>query len=236
MKINEVIEKYQNVVKKDIRELFRHFPTDANVIVRTLEKGRVLLSEGSPTACVYVMLTGKLRLAWELPGRDKYVFRQDGPLNLIGDLAIMAQLTHYTTTVIAETECIVLSMTCAVFWEWMDQDRELFRNQVGANLRMILQQNDYRRSAAEHSSYFRILRYFRWYYQAYKDVDTERAIVKKTRDQIADEISLVSVRTVNRILTKMVESGVIEIKKGKVHISKKHYAAIQRELENAGIF
>ena len=231
MKIDEVIRKYQPLIRKDMREMFRRFPEGEDIIVRRLEAGTAMLTEGTAAKYVNILLSGTLKLSWEMPGRDKYAFTLKEPLILLGDLAIMAQLQEYTTTVTAGTDCDAIYLTRGQFWKWMDQDPLLFRRLVADNLRKLLQQSNIRRSAEERSSYTRMLTYFRWYYLTYRDVKTNRAVVGRTRDQMAEDISLISVRTINRILTRMVDDRIIDIKKGKINISEAQYRAITERLE-----
>ncbi|MEA4915247.1 MAG: Crp/Fnr family transcriptional regulator [Christensenella sp.] len=231
MKIDEVIQKYQSRVRKDMSALFRRFPDNEDIIVRRLDAGAVMLAEGTATKCVYILLTGTLKLSWELPGRDKYIFTIKDPLIFMGDLAIMAQLPEYTTTVTAATVCEAIFLTRGQFWHWMDEDPLLFRQLASENLNKLLQQSVVRRTAEEKSSYIRMLTYFRWYYLMYHDTNTNCAIVKRTRDQMAEDISLISVRTINRILDKLQDDGLISIVKGKININEAQYRAILRELE-----
>lgn len=231
MKIDEVIQKYQSRVRKDMSELFRRFPENEDIIVRRLEAGALMLAEGATTKCVYILLTGTLKLSWDLPGRDKYIFTIKDPLIFMGDLAIMAQLPEYTTTVTAATVCEAIFLTRGQFWHWMDEDPMLFRKLTSENLNKLLQQSVVRRTAEEKSSYIRMLTYFRWYYLMYHDTNTNRTIVKRTRDQMAEDISLISVRTINRILEKLQNDGLISIIKGKINIDEVQYQAILLELE-----
>lgn len=231
MKIEDVIKKYQPTTKKNMAELFRRFPETEEIIVRHMDAGTTMLTEGTYAKYVYIMLCGTLKLSWDLPGRDKYVFTLKEPLLFMGDLAILARLEEFTTTVKAATDCDAVFLTSGQFWKWMDQDPLLFRNLVAENLQKLLNQSMMRRSAEERSSYMRILKYFQWFYLTYHDPKTSCVIIRRTREQIAEEISLISVRTINRILVRMLDENLIDLKKGKVNISEPQFREIRHRIE-----
>lgn len=231
MRIEEIIEQYQPRVPKDMGELFKNFPREEDVILRHLKPGIAMLTEGVIVKNVYILLCGTLKLSWEMPGRDKYVFLQNEALLMLGDIAVMAQLSKYSTTVIAETNCEVICLSVGQFWRWMDHDPMLFRHLVAENLQKLLFQSNIRRNSEERSSYTRMLIYFRWYYLTYRDLNTKNVVIRRTRDQIAEDISLISVRTINRILENIVTDGMINIKKGKINISETQFQMIIDKLK-----
>lgn len=150
----------------------------------------------------------------------------------MGDLAALAHLNYYTTSVTAATPCKVLQINGGVFAQWMRQEPDLMATLSADNLQMLLKQNHHRRMNAEYDPRIRIEKYLLWYCDLQLGQSAHFPIsVKKTRENMVQDINLISLRTINRILALLKQEQSLSVIRGKVHITQTQYAKLKSHIE-----
>lgn len=219
MKINDMLPRIPMELREDFQKLFRYFPVNAHVIYRVVGAGTTIIEEGAPCAAVYVLLTGALASFWDQPGHCQYLAVQADPLRIVGDLAVLCEYELYTTSMKALERSSFLVIKRSDFETWINQDQELHNRLALINLRMLADQASERRKAATENSKLRIMKYINWYYEMNVS-ETDPVILKRKREQIAEDIGGISLRSLNRYISAMENEGLFSIVKGKINISQ----------------
>jgi len=223
MKLRDVAAMQSEPLRSQLEQMFRHFPPDAEVMLRQYKSGTCLFREGTPNALVYVILSGYLTTSWEQPGQCQYILMQNKPLTFVGDLAALAGFQTYTTSVHVKKASTLVSIPTHVFLDWLYHDLPAYRTLVQFNLNMLLTQDRFNRSAVGQSSYRRILDFLRWHYAVQEKYQEPPVKLQLTRENMVDEIGDISLRSLNRYLARIHKEGLITIQKGKVQISREQY-------------
>ncbi len=231
MKMNEVIENQKEPLKSMMKKMFRSFPRDAEVRVRDLPEKKTFLHEGDPVDTVYVLLKGRSTASWMIPGYGMYQALHEDVLQLFGDMAILGGFDNYSTSVSTVSRCRILSMTKEDFLTWMHSDRPVYEEIVRRNLRMLFQTTEVNRRSSLQKNTYRLLEYLEWYYAKNITPGQKGVLVRKTREEMLNDIGGLSLRSLNRYIAELVEKETVSIYKGKIRITEKQYKQIQRELK-----
>lgn len=226
MKIDAVIQKEDFRVQPELKEIFQKFPKDAEVEIKRISKGEYLVKEGEPSYYVYFILSGEVtpQYFW---GNNAFVAKRLKKNSIIGDIAVLGNLERYSTSVMTLTECRVLAIRGADYWKWALQDEKFLKGQVESVIEILLGELTNKRYMESETLDNRLLNYFVWYCRKEGMEYDQEITVKKTRDQMADEIGGISVRTINRKLLRFAEQGFITVDHGKIKITYKQVQQMQ---------
>lgn len=231
MKIQEAIARQKEPLCSQLRDMFQHFPENGSVILRTVQAGVTIMKEGEPSVTVFLLLEGQSTAFWMDPGHSQYLASHEVPLTFLGDLAALAGFAYHTTSMKTVSKCRFLTMHRDVFMQWMDRDPDIYRSLVQKNLQMLSVQARGSRSAAMQNNDIRILEYLSWRYQMDRTDKNPVVLIRKTREEIAEDIGGVSLRTLNRHLAHIAGEDLITLVKGKVQITQKQYVRIVKTVE-----
>jgi len=209
-----------------MEKLFRHFPPDAEVMLRQYKRGSRLFREGDPHVLVFVLLNGYLTISWDQPGQGQYRLASSKPLTFIGDMAALAGFQEYTTSVYVQKFSTIIAIPTSVFLDWLYHDLPVYRALVQSNLKKLLIQNRANRSTSGRTSYHRILDYLHWYYTDQEECQEPPVRIQLTRESMVDEIGGISLRSLNRYLAQINREGLISLNKGKVQITQEQHEKI----------
>jgi CRP-like cAMP-binding protein len=84
--------------------------------VRRIEKGEALFQQGAAAQAVYLVLNGRFKAVQVTPEGSQVVMRVAGPGDLVGHVAVFADLP-YPATPLAVTEALVLAWSAPAFVE-----------------------------------------------------------------------------------------------------------------------
>lgn len=221
MKIQDVIRQELPSSRNELKVFFKNFPEDAEVFIKKISPGEYVIQEGAPCYNIYCILKGKATAQYYL-GNNSFVAKNFGRLNVMGDIAALGNLKFYSTSIQAITTCKVLEIRASDYWNWLFADHGFLKNQLETAFGILLEEVHKKRVLEENSSEMRLLSYFSVYCRkaGFNENGLQDAIiVKKTREQIAEEVGGISVRTVNRKLLSLTEKGLVTIVHGKIQIS-----------------
>lgn len=226
MKISEVIHKENLSVQEEMNRIFKYFPKDAEVYVREVPMGTYITTADKPCHNVYYILDGEM-LPKYIYGNNAFVASRLRRHAVIGDIAVLGDLDYYTTSVMTVTKCRVLIIRGADYWKWILQDSDILKKQIEHVIEVLLGELVNKRYVEGESPEMRLLSYFVWYCR--ENMKEEKTVlVMKTRDEIAEEIGGISVRTINRKLAQFVELGLISVSHGKIRITRGQFEQIEQ--------
>ena len=226
MKISEAIERQPEPLRTQMTEMFRLFPKDENVMLRTMKSGAVFIQEDTPSVTVYVLLSGRVAAFWNQPGQSQFLAMHDAPLTVLGDLAPLGNIPYHTTSMRTYTKTYFLTMRRDTFLRCTDIDNTLYRRLVLHNLNMLMKQAAHSRSASSQPTHQRILEYLRWFYEVERKDSGSAVLIRKTREEITEDLGHISLRTLNRHISEMEDMGLFTIVRGKIQITQKQYEKI----------
>lgn len=221
MKIEDVIERELPSSRDKLAVFFEKFPKDAEVFIKEVPPGSYVIKEKAPCYNVYCILKGKVTARYYL-GNNSFLAKNFGRLSVLGDIAALGNLKFYSTSIQAITKCEVLEIRVSNYWNWLFLDQNFLKNQLETAFGILLEELHRKRVLEESSAEMRLLSYFALYCRKAnfnKDGLQDVIIVKKTREQIAEEMGGISIRTVNRKLASLSGRGLVAIVHGKIQIS-----------------
>ena len=226
MKISEAIERQPEPLRTQMTEMFRLFPKDESVMLRTMKTGSVFIREDTPSVTVFVLLSGRVAAFWNQPGQSQFLAMHDTPLTVLGDLAPLGGVPYHTTSMRTYTKTSFLTMRKDTFLRWTEIDIALYRRLVLHNLNMLIYQAMHSRSASGQPTRQRIIEYLRWYYEVESKDGVTAVLLRKTREEITEDLGHISLRTLNRYIAELEEAGLFTIVRGKIQITQKQYEKI----------
>ncbi|SCP97976.1 cAMP-binding domain of CRP or a regulatory subunit of cAMP-dependent protein kinases [Anaerobium acetethylicum] len=185
-----------------------------------IQKGETIFRGGNELQYVYIIFRGTATISSSNIKGDEMnvVFAEQG--TMIGEVETIIGLEWRIFNASAFTECVLFAIPHVVFRKWSDQDVDVCRK-----LNHMFAQKLYKvASAAVHYNQAKAeirLKLFLIYHGEGK--------VKETREELA-KVCGVNVRTIYRIIEKMENDGFINIKNGKIEITKAHISKMQKRI------
>ncbi len=233
MKMKDIITLQKEPLRSDMKLFFRAFPENAEVFLHEYKEYRVFLKEGDPTDTVYVLLSGRVSARWLSPGYGMYYSYHDAPLKMFGDLAILAGVGFYSTSVRAESPSRIVSMHREDFLRWLRKDRERFEEVVRDNLQMLMLTAEHTRRMSSQDNMTRFLEYLIWNFEIHYTKGQPGIIVRKKREEMVGDIGGISLRSLNRYISDLFDEGVISLRKGKILITSEQIRIIRDKVRQS---
>lgn len=191
---------------------------------------QTLIRAGEKCTSIYIILTGKATgIEWPMYGHA-YPFKDYGPGDFFGEIECFAGLANYRISVVTITRCEVLVIPAVFYMDWIQTDVDALYLRTQENMRRLITQTADARKYLFIEARERLMMYLiRKYNQ--KMPATKTLVLKSGRDQMSDEIGI-SVRTLNRCIKKLEQSGVIQLQKGKVRMSEEGVLQMQKDIED----
>ncbi len=191
-----------------------------------IKKGVRFVTADDKLDKIRMLLVGSVKGLEEYVSGDTYAFKRFTPPEIFGEMEVLANLSVYRASLRAETDCIVVTFPPKLYKKYLQEHPEIFSSRVESILRFILSQEKDNRIYLMLNAMDRIKLYFIQEYNLHEMNNV--AIIKKTRQEIADEIGY-SEKTVNRVIKKLSEDNSINIVGKKLIVSETQY---QRFLES----
>lgn len=83
-----------------------------------LQPGQLLLAEGTPADCMFVLLEGSFRMTQRVGSQDMLLKRHDEP-TLIGEVPLLMGVPYFWASGRAITACRILKLRADTFWQFM---------------------------------------------------------------------------------------------------------------------
>lgn len=236
MKLSEVMRSAGVENTPRAATILKNFPEECEVLLNSYDDGDFIFRENDPIVYVGILVQGRCTCSWDISGRDDYVHISSELPSTMGDQAVLAGLSHYTGTFRAIGKCKAALVRVPDFWLWMERDPEYYKAAAARHIRILLAQCQTRRSTVVDRSDIRVIKYLVWYCQvkcgASSDKPPGPVTVRVTREAMTEAIGQISLRTVNRILSRMEKEDLIDIRKGKIYIRSEQYLQMAEILDS----
>ncbi len=209
--------------KTNLSNLLMGMPNEIRkrCIVQKFCAKTILVKKDEKPKFVYIIYLGTLRIFNEFENGKILQTAKVKDMDFVGILEVLSLEDKIAATVETVTECTALRISKEDFLEWIEKDHYLalitakkiasdFYNTTYSNGRLLL-----------NSTMYTLVSFI---IETIKnDIEQEKTgFINKKRQEIADELG-VSLRTVQRNIRKLKDTGLITINTGKIHVDSEQY-------------
>lgn len=182
-----------------------------------IQRGKVIFRGGNTLQYVYIIIRGTATISSTNTQGDEMnvVFAEEG--TVIGEMETILGLEWLMFSASAFTDCVLFAIPNVVFNKWVDQDANVCKKLI----RMFAEKLHKAGSATVQYNQAKAeirLKMFFLYHGVGK--------IKESREELAKACG-VNVRTIYRIISKMQQDGLMNVKNGKIEITEEHIARMQ---------
>lgn len=200
---------------------FAGFPRELHgaYSIRELPEHYLIHQKGSPLDRVGILCAGGLRVINEFNTGNIYRIEHTTPVDIIGDVTLLAQKEKVSVTIETLVPSTVLFFARTDFEYWMERDSHLVR-EMARQVATKLYHSSYERGKELFYSSPRLLMEYLLQETLHKPFPYR---IGATRQEIAETLGL-SLRTIDRTVTSLRQQNLISVERGKICLS-----AAQRE-------
>lgn len=213
-------------------DLLNNIPVDIknrSVMIK-FSKNDIVLKKDEEIKYVYILCSGTLRAINEFSNGNIYGFANINPPDFIGSLEILAEESKIACTVESVTDSTALRISKKDFLDWFERD-VYFSSTLAKTLAKKFYPTIYRNGAVfMNSAMYSLVGFILQSIE--DDIKQDRiGVIRKKRQHIADELGI-SLRTVYRVIKELKEDNLIQVIKGKIHVTKDQYERLNYIIEN----
>ena len=213
-------------------KLFDKIPhqTVEHIVSTTVKKGEYILKAGEPCEAVYFLLKGKVTgEAYTTQGRA-YSFLDFSKMYVLGDYEMLYDCAEHIISIKAESKCNLLKLSRDHYINWIKQDVTALYLRTSNILSVLTFEREIDREFLQKNSRERLcLLLVRFYENGDKDKNGYYT-VEHTQSELADKIG-VNLRSVQRSIASLESEQLVQLKKGKMVISREQYELLAREIK-----
>lgn len=192
--------------------------------VLNLKKGEIFVREKEPVQMVYILIKGTVKACDFRMLGVAYEFCRYEAVDILGGMELFIECDQYQTTLITETACQFIAVAKDKFAKWMREDANAQWFHGNKMICYLLTECRRERAYLFLQGIDRVYLFFEFLYERYGC--PEVCETRITRQQISDETGL-SVKTINRALSKMAEEELITIEGRRILLSKEQYEKLK---------
>ena len=226
MTLEELIKTYP-----DVATYFEHMPEELKTryTIKTFPPGTIIHQKDYPLDYFGIVCSGDHRVINEFENGNVFMIEKNEAIDFVGEVAILAEKERTSVSIETLTECVVFMISREDFEAWIAKDIHLLRL-VAHKIAYKLYRSSYNRGARLfYPPTFLLLDYILKYAMAHKIEENGEIVLRKTREGIREELGM-TVKTINRTITKLKEDGMIDTRKGKVVMSLEQYEKAREQI------
>lgn len=195
----------------------------------TIGKGKVFIQENDPVDTVFILVKGMVKATDYRTYEFAYDFTWFYPVEVFGAMEFLMDLEQYKTTLNTVTNCTFLKISRDQFEKWMVGDIHALLMQTKAMSVYLLDQARKDRLFLFSQGEDRLSILLQ---RLYKQGNVNGiAEITLTRNDLARSTGL-SVRTINRTVTKFLERQILSKNGRKLMIDEEQYKKLKKLIEN----
>ena len=200
---------------------------DGTFVLRYFGPHEIIHQKGSKLETIGILLEGSFRVFNELENGNLFMIEINDPFSFTGEITLLAGQKITSVTLETITECRIAFLTPERFDLWLHEDIRFLRY-VSERIAGKLYLTSYSRGERMfYSSKYILLKYI---LDACEESDSGTLIVRKTRQQICEEIGL-SVNSINRILNEFRQEGLVVMNHGKITMGPGNHVTAAKALK-----
>ena len=233
-KILEQIESILEQIPEAQREYFRkYFHNAPNSLLSTINierrsANKILVEESEPIEKIYVLMKGTVKaIDFRVKGSTYEYARFEG-VTILGSMECVFGIQNYMTTLITATPCTFLVIPRQTFESWIWSDTSALRIEAESMSSYLLEHTRENRVMLLLNGMERLMLLL--VKMCESRGNAEVYVLAINRQELAEQTGS-SVKTVNRSMKKLEESGFLIRDGHKVKIVQKQYASMRTHLD-----
>lgn len=228
--IEQILRQLPEEQSTYFKDYFRNAPEEvlSTMTLETRKINRLLAEENEFVEKVYVLLEGQVKAVDFRVKGTSYEYAHFGSVTMLGSMECLFDLDRYATTLMTHTACTLVSIPKAVFEKWLKSDPCVMLKETARMRDYLLEGGRESRMMLMLSGTERLV------YLLIKKCEQmgrrEEYILAVNRQELAEQ-SGSSVKTVNRSMKKLEESGMVLRVGHKVKVAQNQYSAMKAYLD-----
>jgi CRP/FNR family cyclic AMP-dependent transcriptional regulator len=198
-------------------------------VVQKFQPKTLLVKKDQKPTFIYIIYLGTLKIFNEFKNGKILETAKLKDMNFVGIIEVLSSKDKIAASVETVTECIALRISKEDFLEWIEKDHYLalmiakkisndFYDTAYSNGRLLL-----------NSTMYTLVSFI---IEAVRDSMEEGkvALIHKKRQEIADQLGI-SLRTVQRNIRKLKDTGLVTINTGKIQVDMNQYKMLLDKLD-----
>lgn len=221
MKLDELLEKYPAA-----KIYFEHMPSELleRYTIRTFPPGYIIHQKDYPLNYFGIIVHGDHRVINEFENGNVFMIEKNEAVDFIGEVAIVAGMEKTSVTIETLTECVAFMISRADFEMWLSKDMHFLRL-IAKEIAFKLYRSSYNRGAKLFYPPTYLFMDYLIKNAEHGHIESKGSFkLNKTREEIREELGM-TVKTINRTITKLKEQKQIGVSSGKVTLSLEQYKA-----------
>ncbi len=226
MTLEELMVRYP-----DTRTYFEFMPQElkSRYTIRTYPPGTIIHQKDYPLDYFGIVCSGDHRVINEFENGNVYMIEKNEAIDFVGEVTILAGKEKTSVTIETLTECVIFMIARSDFEMWISKDIHFLRL-VSHKIAYKLYRSSYNRGARLfYPPNFLLLDHLLKYAATNNIEEKGEIILRKTREDLREELGM-TVKTINRTIAKLKESGLIGTYKGKVTMTLRQYQQAKNEI------
>lgn len=213
-------------------EFFRYIPdeTAKHILPAEVKKGQYVLKAGTPCDMVYFLLKGNVTgEAYASRGRA-YSFMDFSEMSILGDFELFDPRDEYSLSIRAEQDCSLLKLSMEQYKNWVRQDANALHLRIRNILSVLSFERRIDREYLQKNSKERLIILLARFYERGNKDELGNYTVRHTQAELADKTG-VNLRSVQRSIAALEHEQLVELKKGKIVLSREQYEKLRQFAE-----
>ena len=199
---------------------------DGHFTLQSFVPHQLIHQKDTPLEVVGILLSGSFRVFNELENGNLFMIEINEPISFTGEVALLSGRWITSVTLETITACKIAFLPVECFDDWLRADIRLLRY-VSEGIANKLYRTSYHSGERMfYSTKYVLLDYI---LNEYRKSGMQEFVVKKTRQQMCEEIGL-SVNSINRLLNSFRQEGLIVMNHGKIAMGPAQRSAAQAAL------
>ncbi len=216
----------QKLFEQTFKNASRVFFDNCNVV--TLQEGTKFVTAEENIDTIWILLLGQVKVIEEYITGEEYIFTRFDALEVFGEIEGIAGVEKFRASLITETDCVFVTVPLLIYLHLLKKNNEILYERTHCILKYVLEEGKNNRKYLKMSAVDRVKLYLIQHYDS-ENADG-RSIFKITRQQIANETRY-SVKTINRVIKKLRDHGLLEISGQKLLMTESQYICLLKSLE-----
>ncbi|MCI8950433.1 MAG: Crp/Fnr family transcriptional regulator [Lachnospiraceae bacterium] len=221
----------------DLKEYTKNMPEDIRqrCTIRTHKAGSIIHQKDMELGYFGIVAAGENRVINEFDNGNVYMIESNRAIDFIGEVTILAGMSHTSVTIEAVTDNIVAYISRKDAENWLACDQNILRRAAG-HTAFKLYRSSYNNGATLFYPPAYILLDYLVKFGKQNGMESssypKNLTISRTRQMLQEEIGI-NVKTLNRTVRQLKEEGFFELCKGKITFSKEQYKMAVLWLEGA---
>lgn len=212
---------------------FEHIPKEIkdNYIIRVYPPGTIIHQKDFKLEKFGIIARGEHRVINEFQNGNVFMIEKNEPIDFVGEVTILAGMEKTSVTIETLTETTVIYFSRKDFERWIEEDIHFLRL-VSRKVAYKLYRSSYNRGARLFYPPNFILLDYILKQAAQLGIGKKKEItIPKTRQEMYEECGI-TVKTLNRTISRLKEDGLISIKKGKISMDQAEYELAKEKIHH----